>query len=259
MIEMLVSGPDTLAVRISGKLSRDELAALVERTELSLVAHEKSNVFIELNALAGIDPAGLAEFSSRALAMVSKLARFGRIAVVSDQGWIRWLTRAESALLPGISYEIFALAERERALAWVKGEVAHPHRPAVKIIETDDPNVLGFQLDGKVSAAEAHAIADFFGATMKQGRPIRLLGRIKAIGGAELGAFFRPEYIRMKWAMAEHLERYAIVGGPSWLSSWVSVIDSILPGDVRHFAADAEAQAWEWLGARPVKESSLID
>jgi hypothetical protein len=259
MIEMLESGPGTLAAKISGKLSRKELGALVERTELSLATHEKTNVFIEVNTLEGVDPAGLADCSSRALAMVSKLARFGRIAVVTDQSWIRWLTRAESAMLPGISYEIFALAERERALAWVKGEVAHPHRPAVRIIETDDPNVLGFQLDGKVSTAEAHAIADFFGATMKHGRPIRLLGRIKAIGGAELGAFFKPEYIRMKWAMAEHLERYAIVGGPSWLSSWVSMIDSMLPGDVRHFAADAEAQAWKWLGARPVKESSLID
>jgi hypothetical protein len=43
------------------------------------------------------------------------------VAVVADQTWVRIGTRVESAVLPFISYKTFEPAQREEALAWVKG------------------------------------------------------------------------------------------------------------------------------------------
>ena len=54
--------------------------------------------------------------------MLGKLNRFGRVAVVADQAWIRAMTRIESAILPFISYRVFEPAQRDEALAWAKGE-----------------------------------------------------------------------------------------------------------------------------------------
>ena len=53
--------------------------------------------------------------------LFGKLTRFGRVAVVADQTWVRIGTRVESAVLPFISYKTFEPAQREEALAWVKG------------------------------------------------------------------------------------------------------------------------------------------
>jgi hypothetical protein len=56
------------------------------------------------------------------LPLFGKLGRFGRVAVVADQAWIRAGTRPESALLPNISYRVYLPHERDEALAWVTGK-----------------------------------------------------------------------------------------------------------------------------------------
>lgn len=57
----------------------------------------------------------------RAMPLFGKLDRFGRVAVVADQAWIRAGTRLESALLPSIRYRVTMPDERDEALAWVIG------------------------------------------------------------------------------------------------------------------------------------------
>jgi hypothetical protein len=58
---------------------------------------------------------------TRAMPLFGKLDRFGRVAVVADQAWVRVGTRIESALLPNISYRTYMPEERDEALAWVDG------------------------------------------------------------------------------------------------------------------------------------------
>ena len=170
---------------------------------------------------------------------------------------VRAATRIESALLPGISYETFDAGEREQALAWVEGRRAFPHGPAVKIIETDRPDVLGFEVDGKISAEEMAAVADYFSQAARRDSPRRLLGRFKRIRGAEFPTYFNRDYYRMKFAILERLERYALVGGPAWLAPWARMLDPLFKAEIRHFAAEDEAQAWSWLGASPAGERAL--
>ena len=43
---------------------------------------------------------------SRSFPLFGKLDRFGRVAVVADQAWVRVLTRFESAVLPYVSYRV---------------------------------------------------------------------------------------------------------------------------------------------------------
>ena len=57
--------------------------------------------------------------------LFGKLRHFGRVAVVADQAWMRWGTRIESALLPGITYRTFKPEHRAEALTWVTGDDAH--------------------------------------------------------------------------------------------------------------------------------------
>jgi len=251
MIKFIQSGADVIAVKISGKLTSEEMVQLMERVERSIDEREQTHLFIEIEDFAGIDAAALPDHFSRAGPMLGKLRRFGRIAVVSDLAWIRWATKIESALLPHISYETFTSDERHRALAWVEGKLNPLHDPSIRIIETDRPDVLGFELDGRISSADAEFAADYFNKALAEDRPLRLLGRVKSIDGAELGALFGHKYLAMKVGMLKRLERYAIVGGPPWLCAWVSAIDPLVSAELRYFPVDREAEAWEWLGAHP--------
>lgn len=121
MLEILDSASDVIALRISHKITGAELDTTMDRLERVMRAHEIVHVFLETQHIDGIELSGLAAYVTRAMPLFSKLHRFGRVAVVADQSWIRAGTRLESAMLPGISYRTFEPADREAAYAWVNG------------------------------------------------------------------------------------------------------------------------------------------
>lgn len=258
MMEILETEPGVIALKLSGGMKAGEMDEAVTLVERSLEAHERTHVYVEIHDNFSFDVGAVAACLPRAAAMLTKLDRFGRIAIVSEQRWIRWATRIESAILPGISYETFELAEHVEALAWVEGRRTLPHAPSILIMETDRPDVIGFEVDGRISAVEAEAAVDYFNAALEGSRPLRLLGKIKHIGGAELGAFFDRAFLKLKHDILGRLDRYAIVGGPAWLRTWVTAVDKLTKADIRHFKASDEPLAWQWLGAEPRRLHPLV-
>jgi hypothetical protein len=121
MIEIIPTADDVIALKMSGRATRDDLMKVADLVEASLAAREKTHVYAEVEDFSGLDLAAFGDYLPRAFAMMGKLDRFGRVAIVSDMAWVRWASKVESALLPHISYETFKCAERARALAWVEG------------------------------------------------------------------------------------------------------------------------------------------
>ena len=121
MLEFIDSSPDVLALEVARKITSADLDAIMDRLDAAFVTHDKVHVFVETQAIDGLELDGLLSYVARAMPLFGKLNRFGRVAVVADQAWIRAATRVESALLPFISYRIFEPHERVEALAWVEG------------------------------------------------------------------------------------------------------------------------------------------
>ena len=121
MLEMIDSADDVIALTVSDRISGDELDAVMDRLDGAMARHDKVHVFVETRSIDGIEVAGLGAYMKRALPLFGKLDRFGRVAVVADQAWIRALTRIESAVLPHIGYRVFEPDARDEALAWVTG------------------------------------------------------------------------------------------------------------------------------------------
>ncbi len=125
MLEFLDTPHDIIALRLGGKIEGSDLDAILDRVEPMLESSGKTHVFVEVQTVSGISVDGLARYAGRAMPLFGKLHKFGRVGVVADQAWVRWGTRMESAMLPNISYKTFMPADREQALAWVKGSPAN--------------------------------------------------------------------------------------------------------------------------------------
>lgn len=121
MLEFLESPDDVIALRVSNKISGADLGTIMDRLDAVMAKHETVHVFVETHAIDGIEIRGLPSYMARAVPLFGKLGRFGRVAVVADQAWIRVGTRLESALLPNISYSTFMPEDRDQALTWVAG------------------------------------------------------------------------------------------------------------------------------------------
>lgn len=119
MHEFIDSSDDVLALAVSGKITGSDLDAIMTRLDSAMARHEKVHVFVETRTIDGIELSGLPAYTARAMPLFGKLTRFGRVAIVADQAWIRLASRLESAILPFISYRVFEPDQRADALAWV--------------------------------------------------------------------------------------------------------------------------------------------
>lgn len=119
MHEFIDSPDDVLALKMTGTITGEDLDAVMDRTDAIMAKHDKIHVFVETYGIGGLQLSALPHHMSRAVPLFGKLSRFGRVAVVADQAWMRFGTRLESALLPGIQYRVFEPDGRDEALAWV--------------------------------------------------------------------------------------------------------------------------------------------
>jgi len=124
MHELLKSPDDVLAVKLSGTITGEDLDAIMDRTDEIMAKHDKIHVYCETHGVEGLQLSAMPHHMSRAFPLFGKMNRFGRVAVVSDQAWMRAGSRLESAMLPNVSYRVCKPEEREEALAWALGEPA---------------------------------------------------------------------------------------------------------------------------------------
>jgi len=250
--------PGVITIRFRGKFDHDDVEKARSFFEQRFVAEDKINLFIEVESFTGIELKEVPGYLASAAPFLTKLEHLGRVAIVSDAAWLRSLARFESALLPHVHYETFTGEERERALAWVEGRSPLPHGAAMTVIETTSPDVVGFGIDGRPSAVELKALADHFEALLKRNRTLRIFGRLQHFDGVAIGGILDREVVDVKRRSVAQVERFALVGGPAWLSAWMSVLDSVFKIEIRHFDLSAEASAWTWLGAEPISERPVF-
>jgi len=118
MIQQLSSFPDNvLAFVCRGRVTRaDYESVLVPAVEKALARHEQVRLYYETAAdFASIDPGAMWEDFKIG---IGHLARWERVAVVTDVEWIKHTIRLFSFLLPGAT-KLFAAPEAEQARAWI--------------------------------------------------------------------------------------------------------------------------------------------
>jgi hypothetical protein len=121
MLEQLDTVDNVLAIKLSHKITGADLDQVMDRLDEIMAKHETVNVFVETHGIEGIELTSLPSYMARSMPLLGKLNRFGRVAVVADQAWIRGGTQLESMMLPMIKYRVFRPEERAEALAWVAG------------------------------------------------------------------------------------------------------------------------------------------
>lgn len=121
MIEQLTGFPENiLAFACHGHVTRPEYeGVLIPAVERALQQHEKVRLYYEIGSdFEGIDPSAV--WADVKVGM-GHLARWERIAVVTDVLWIENTMKVFSFLLPG-AMRIFPLADAAAARDWIVAE-----------------------------------------------------------------------------------------------------------------------------------------
>src|SRR3546814_12613208 len=79
----------------------------------------KVHIFVEVVDLQSIAPDELFYDLRHVLHYLARFKQFGRLAIVTDQSWVRIASRIESGLLPYVSYAVYPVPQRDPDLACV--------------------------------------------------------------------------------------------------------------------------------------------
>lgn len=238
---------DVVILSMSGRLEKGDVDQAMRRLDAAFKKGGKVHLFVEVQGFSGMPADAWWSDLGQGFHYLTRLKQFGRIAIVSDQSWIRIASRIESALLPFVTYEVYTPDQREHALAWVKGEVSAPRPETLRIISPADAEIVAFEVDGRVTRAGIDALYAHLAPLARPGAGLKLLNHVKHFAGFDPAILADPKYFELKLALLRHVARYAVVGGPSWLDGVAKAADPLLRMEIRHFPEGDEAAARTWL------------
>jgi hypothetical protein len=256
MLEIL-PGPDHLvAVRVGGRIEEADIDQAIAAIDGALERAPRISFYAEVDALEGMTASALAKDVRYGLGMLRKVDRLARAAVVTDEEWVRALARFEAWLIPRIEFRMFGADARAEALSWASEKPpAEPPdlaaEPAIRLIETGNPMVLAFEVDGYITGRDVERVAGRFLKAFAANDGVRVLGRFKHLPGVDVATLMHDRTLSLKLQAMQRVERYAVVGGPEPLKNLVALLDPLFKLEMRHFEADDEPAAWAWLEAAP--------
>lgn len=247
--------PDhVIAMRLSGKLTGDDLrqyhAILTDR----LATQEQIAICVDFTGLSDLNGAALAEGMRADFELLSHLRQFARCAFVSDKEWPQVMIDGIGAVFPTLALKLFPPDQADAAILWAaEPPVSSGIEPvAFRFIPTSRDDVIAFEIDGLVTAEEMPGVIAGFEARLARHEKLRLLNRVKHFGGIDPAILLQRGLAAMKLAAVQKIERYAIVGAPGWMRKITELANPLFPTlEMRHFAMEQEADAWAWLGAEP--------
>jgi hypothetical protein len=233
-------------ILIYGEISAEDVAKLIAFVGDQNTAQSGGNILFDLVSMAGYSLGAIASELPNAPALMQWLYRLERIAVVSDEKWLRAMTRLESALLPGVTYAVYDADERDAARAWVLEESDRPHAGA--FVERDaGPGLAVFELAGRLDRAESEHAIELVRTKLADPACSRLMLVIRKWHGFDADAAISGKVLQGKADLINQIERYALVGGPGWLRQMAGAVGGLIKPQVQTFELSGEAAALAWL------------
>lgn len=110
-----------IGLRLEGSIDSDGLERAFEKFREAFEGNDKIRVYIEVEGIGWESTEAFFRNMKMKLDVLGEIGKFEREAVVSDRGWLEIATKIGDVLLPGIDVRHFPVADRERALEWIRG------------------------------------------------------------------------------------------------------------------------------------------
>lgn len=247
MINIEQLTPDAFRMTVIEEFRQEDAQQMVEFAETQLRLDAGGHLLIDLTAMTDFTFSAVSVELAHIPTMMKYIYGLDRIAVISDDDWIRTAARLESALLPGVVYQVYDEDEADAALAWITEASEQPHAGAFHEIDLGDPKIAAYELTGRIDREQSERGVAMVRARLEDPDCTRLLLVITNWHGFDLDRLLSREVLNGKLEIARKLERYAIVGGPKWVRGYAEFTGAFVKADIKGFDLEDRQKAIDWL------------
>ena len=125
MLTILPEPDGLIAYEIDGRIDKADMERAIAHIDERLAQRSGPVSMLAIVREVGfITPPALVRDIQYSLSKVREIARFRRVAVVTDKSWVRAIAGAEDLLIPKIEVKAFSLDDEDIARLWLKN--GHP-------------------------------------------------------------------------------------------------------------------------------------
>lgn len=130
MLTFTPLSPRAIAIAAEGHFTAADVAPALARIETLLDTTPQLDILADVRGSPSVALSAVVE-ELRHLPLIIRLIRaIDRVAIVADAEWVRTASRIESALIPGLHYEVYERKDEGHARAWLLRETDDPRPPA---------------------------------------------------------------------------------------------------------------------------------
>lgn len=122
MIDIETLAPHVHRIAIYGEVTGDDITRFVDFARAEVAAGTHNSALVDVVSFAAVSFTAVREELAHLPVLFKWAFSLNRIAIVSDEEWIRVTARIESALLPGIACAVYDDTQEPVARAWVLGD-----------------------------------------------------------------------------------------------------------------------------------------
>lgn len=229
-----------VAVRLEGKVTKEDVAAVVAMVEEALDKSERLNLLFDLTQTDGIEPTAVLKDLAFGMRNLGRIYRFQQMAVISDNESVGKIVAWEDWLFKSVEIKRFPSQETNQALNWIESRLDLP-APGFDHQERD--GYLELHYGDQVTGYDVTRIADLIHQQYDKTGPVHILAFAK--GTPKFGPGVLYEKLR-QFKLISLLARCAIVG-PDSLSGRVKAFNTVIHPHIKHFSEDKAEEALNWL------------
>jgi hypothetical protein len=255
MLEIIDSAKHLVAVKISGKITAEDIENAWKAGRDKMKENDRVSFFAEITDELAFTAEGLWKDLTTGIKNLGNLSKYYRAAVVTDKGWLGALVRVEGLVFSSIDFRVFEPAERDKAFAWaseVPPSLPKPEEPAASIhfLQTTNPNVFAYEINGRVRAKDVKAVVNEFKPYLDKEGKINVLAKLSDFNGFDLLAMIEDDLVKLKFKSFSKVDKYAVIGPKPWMRNLMELFYPLTSINLRVFDKGEEGTAWEWVGAQ---------
>ncbi|HEY0622216.1 STAS/SEC14 domain-containing protein [Sphingomonas sp.] len=129
MLTFIPLSPRAIAIVAEGHFTAADVAPALARLETILDQTPQLDILADVRGSPSIALSAIAEEMKHLPLLIRLIRAVDRVAIVADAEWVRAASRIESAIIPGVHYEVYERKDEAHARAWLLRETDQP-RPA---------------------------------------------------------------------------------------------------------------------------------
>jgi len=129
MLTFTPLSPRAIAIVAEGHFTAADVAPALARIEALLDTTPQLDILADVRGSPSVALSAVVEELKHLPLIIRLIRAIDRVAIVADAEWVRTASRIESALIPGLHYEVYERKDEAHARAWLLRETDRP-RPA---------------------------------------------------------------------------------------------------------------------------------